>query len=186
LAATGRRTVRPWWLVAGALAIALAQPVSAGAAWAPHTFSAAAETTLLRLTNEARGGAGLAPLPTDPLLMAEARARSRDMIVRDYFSHRIPPDGRRHGDELVAMGACFKATGENIGWNEEPETLATQAIQAAFLASSPHRTLILDARWDTIGVGAFQGSTDRKVWTVLFGVACRSPGTVVPPGAADS
>jgi uncharacterized protein YkwD len=162
---------RPWWLLAGAIVIALSHPVSTSA-WSPNTFSADAEAMLLRLTNEARATAGLPALPVDATLTLEARARSRDMIVRDYFSHRIPPDGHRQADDLAAKGACFAATGENIGWNEEPASGATQAVQAAFMASPPHRALILGASWQWIGIGAFQGATDRKMWTVLFGIRC--------------
>jgi uncharacterized protein YkwD len=85
------------------------------AAWSPDTFSAAAEAELVQLTNQARASAGLPALVVDSTLTSIARGRSKDMIVRDYFSHDIP-GGTSVFDIIQAKGYCFKVAGENIGW----------------------------------------------------------------------
>jgi uncharacterized protein YkwD len=155
----------------GALLVALAHPVVT-VAWTSDTFSSSSEIALLRMTNETRSTAGLPALRLDATLVLEARWRSRDMIERAYFSHEIPPDGHRYAHELAAKGYCFLRAGENIGWNAYPDETATRQIHEAFLASRSHRMAILQPDWDAIGVGAYQGPGNQKMWTVLFAHRC--------------
>ena len=58
-------------------------------AWDTNAFSSSSEAQLVSLTNQARASAGLRSLKVDSKLTAIARWRSKDMIVRDYFSHTI-------------------------------------------------------------------------------------------------
>ena len=62
-------------------------------AWDADTFSSASEAKLVSLTNQSRAAAGLRALKVDSTLTSIARWRSKDMIVRDYFSHTIPATG---------------------------------------------------------------------------------------------
>jgi uncharacterized protein YkwD len=143
--------------------------------WDANSFSSAAESQLVALTNQARTSRGLPALKVDSALTSIARWRSKDMIVRDYFSHDIPsPPGGRVFNEMDRRGYCYSLAGENIGWNNYPDDVATQQIQQMFMASSGHRANILGSRWDHIGVGAYKGSTGKKVWTVLFADTCGS------------
>src|SRR4029079_12563155 len=96
-----------------------------------------------------------------------------DMIVRDYFSHTIPGYGKVW-DKLSAVGYCYKLGGENIGWKNYPDDIATAAIHQSFMDSAGHRENILGAAWDHIGVGAYKGPTGKKMWTVLFADKCGS------------
>ena len=95
------------------------------------------------------------------------------MIDRDYFSHDIPGAGRVF-DKLSEIGYCYKIAGENIGWNTYPDDQATAAIQQMFMDSSGHRANILGSAWEVIGVGAYKGPGDKKMWTVLFADTCGS------------
>ena len=70
------------------------------------------------------------------------------MITRDYFSHTIPGYGKVW-DKLSAVGYCYKLAGENIGWNNYPDDIATAAIQQMFMDSAGHRDNILGKAWDT-------------------------------------
>jgi uncharacterized protein YkwD len=184
-----RRSARPRRRLAqGGLGLALAlvallvvitpAPI---AAWTAGTFSSASESLLVQLTNQARANAGLAALSVDSTLRTVARSRSKDMIDRNYFSHSIPPDGHKVFDELRAMGYCYVTAGENIGWNTYPDDTATYAIQDMFMGSSSHRANILGSAWRVIGVGAYQGSTDKKMWTVLFAQPCSGGGATPKP-----
>jgi uncharacterized protein YkwD len=143
--------------------------------WDANSFSSAAESQLVALTNQARTSRGLPALKVDSALTSIARWRSKDMIVRDYFSHDIPsPPGGRVFNEMDRRGYCYVLAGENIGWNNYPDDVATQQIQQMFMASSGHKANILGTRWDHIGVGAYKGPTGKKIWTVLFADKCGS------------
>ena len=89
-----------------------------------------------------------------------ARWRSKDMIERDYFSHSIPGYGKVW-DKLHAIGYCYKVAGENIGWNNYPDDIATAAIHKMFMGSSGHRANILGKAWDVDRHRRLQGP-DRQ------------------------
>lgn len=165
-------------LVAASLGV-LARPPAASA-WSAGSFSSASESQLLALTNQARASAGLRSLRSDSTLVSLARWRSKDMIERDYFSHQIPGGGMVF-DVMSERGYCFKLAGENIGWNNYPDDVATKAVQAQFMGSSGHRANILGKSWDVVGIGAYKGSDGKKMWTVIFADKC---GTTAPKPTA--
>ena len=70
--------------------------------------------------------------------------------------------------------------GENIGWNDYPDDVATKTIHQMFMKSTDHRSTILGKRWDVIGVGAYKGPAGKKMWTVLFADKCGSSGGTAP------
>ncbi len=165
-------------LAFGLTSIGLLASPSPTLAWSPNSFSSSSEKQLVSLTNQARASAGLKSLKVDSTLTTIARARSKDMIVRDYFSHSIPPDGHSVFNILDSKGYCYKIAGENIGWNTYPDDQATAEIQQAFMNSSGHRANILGKAWDVIGIGAYKGPDGKKMWTVLFADRC---GATSPP-----
>ena len=140
-------------------------------AWDADSFSSTSEATARHPDQPGRASAGLKALRVDSTLTSVARWRSKDMIDRDYFSHAIPGYGKVW-DKLDAIGYCYKVAGENIGWNNYPDDVATAAIQQMFMDSSGHRANILGKAWDVIGVGAYKGSDGKKMWTVLFADKC--------------
>ena len=148
-------------------------------AWSDNSFSSADETLLIQLTNQARASAGLPALKVDSTLTSVARWRSQDMIERDYFSHSIPPNGTKVFDELKRIGYCYVAAGENLGTNTFPDDVATQTIQDGFMGSAGHRANILGT-WTVIGIGAYQGTNDKHMWTVLFATKCGTTATATP------
>jgi uncharacterized protein YkwD len=141
-------------------------------AWDAGSFSSSSEKTLVSLTNKSRASAGLRALKVDSTLTSIARWRSKDMITRNYFSHNIPPSGYNVFAVLDKKGYCYAIAGENIGWNNYPDDIATGAVHTAFMKSSGHRANILGKRWDVIGVGAYKGPTGKKMWTVIFADKC--------------
>jgi hypothetical protein len=58
-------------------------------------FLHAEEWRLLTLHNDARGNHDLKPFCVHPALQKAARAHSKDMILRDYFSHITKGEERR-------------------------------------------------------------------------------------------
>src|SRR6476660_6578250 len=86
-------------------------------AWSVNSFDSSSEALLVRLTNQARASAGLRALKVDSRLTSIARSRSKDMIVRDYFSHTILGTNYNVFHLLDKSGYCYSIAGENIGWN---------------------------------------------------------------------
>jgi uncharacterized protein YkwD len=181
LPSTPRPVARGSRRVAGLLALAfaassvglLAAPRPADA-WSAGQFSSASEKQLVSLTNRSRAAAGLRALKVDSALTSIARWRSKDMITRNYFSHNIPPAGYNVFHVLDQKHYCYVIAGENIGWNNYPDDIATGVVHNSFMQSPGHRSNILNRRWDVIGVGAYKGPTGKKMWTVIFADKCGS------------
>ena len=148
-------------------------------AWDAGSFSAAAEAEMLQLTNQARASAGLPALKLDSALTSIARWRSKDMIDRDYFSHDIPGAGSVF-DVLQDQGYCFDVAGENIGWTTAADDAAAAGVQGMFMNSPGHRANILGDAWDVIGIGAYKGGTEKRMFTVLFVDSCGATATPTP------
>ena len=143
-------------------------------AWDVDSFSSGSESTLVSLTNQARASAGLRALKVDSKLTAIARSRSKDMIVRNYFSHTILGTNYNVFHILDTKGYCYHIAGENIGWNTYPDDVATNTVERQFMDSSGHRSNILGKSWDAVGIGAYKGSDGKKMWTVVFADRCGS------------
>ena len=173
LAASPRRTALAIVLLFGISSVFTFAVPSATFAWDANSFSSSSAADLVALTNRSRASAGLKALRVDSTLASVARWRSKDMIQRDYFSHSIPGYGKVW-DKLHAIGYCYKVGGENIGWNNYPDDIATAAIHKMFMDSAGHRANIMGSAWDVIGVGAYKGPTGKKMWTVLFADKCGS------------
>ena len=180
LGSSPRRTALTIALLFGISSVFAFAAPSATFAWDTNSFSSSSAADLVTLTNRARASAGLKALKVDSTLAGVARWRSKDMIVRNYFSHTIPGYGKVW-DKLHAIGYCYKVGGENIGWNNYPDDIATAAIQKMFMDSSGHRANILGRAWDVIGIGAYKGLTGKKMWTVLFADKCGTTTTAPKP-----
>ena len=114
-------------LVAAALLAVGSPGIALG--WTNYSFSATQEGEMLTLINQARAANGLPAYHVNSTLHDIARWRSKDMYDRDYFSHDIPnPPGGKVWNELHRRGVCYTIAGENIGWNNFPDDVATQTM----------------------------------------------------------
>jgi uncharacterized protein YkwD len=102
---------------------------------AADEYDAQAESQLVQLINLARGQHGLPPLQEDARLHGEAVLATR----------------------LALNGAYSYMAGETAAYNRTPN-----AAHETFMHSPPHRTIILDVRYDSVGVGVVVG--DGMVW----------------------
>lgn len=102
---------------------------------------------ILELVNAERAKVGVAPLVSDPGLVATAQSRVDDMIARDYYSHNDPVTG----ESLVKIKAtnpqCIVAS-ENIN---EAYT-AAEALNK-WMASKPHHDAMLNEKYTLTGIG---------------------------------
>jgi uncharacterized protein YkwD len=109
------------------------------------------ENQMLMLVNRERTSRGLRALTINEKAREVARAYSRDMFARGFFSH-IDPEGRSPFKRMEEGGVEFIAAGENLA-------LAPTLIQAhTGLMNSPgHRANILTPDYGTVGIGVVDG-----------------------------
>ena len=150
-------------------------------AWDANAFNSASEAKLVSLTNQSRAAAGLRALKVDAKLTSIARSRSKDMIVRNYFSHTIKGTNYNVFRLLDNAGYCYRIAGENIAWNNYPDDVATSTVHRSLMNSPGHRANILGKAWDVIGIGAYKGPDGKKMWTVLFADKCGSTSPAPTP-----
>lgn len=128
----------------------------------PVDEAAGLETGVIEATNAVRAEAGCGPLRVDERLTAAARAHSRDMRVRDFFSHENP-DGESPADRAAAAG--YDSWGaENIAMGQQD----ADAVMDAWMKSPGHRKNILNCDYQAIGVGVDVGD-GGPWWTQMFG-----------------
>jgi uncharacterized protein YkwD len=123
------------------------------------------ESQVFTLLNTERKRRGLAPLRVDPRAVEVARAHSRDMCQRRFFSHDSP-DGKRPWDRLRAGGVRFTAAAENIAVGYSSGYAAHQG----WLASPGHRVNRLSQSYTRMGVGLHvcPGQVSMPYWTEVF------------------
>ena len=109
------------------------------------------------LVNRQRRRRGIPRLQDVPTLDHVAELFAEDMSRRGYFAH-VSPEGRRLRDRVGT--ADLQASGEVIAWG--CARFATPAATVrGWLASPPHRRLLLSHRYTVIGAGVATGSPIR-------------------------
>lgn len=118
---------------------------------------------VIKLVNEERTKAGLAPLTQDLALNQLAIIKAKDMVNRGYFDHYSPFYGHPW-DQAALFDYEFTSLGENIGRNfSEPKEIVD-----AWMASEVHRENILRENYTHIGVGAVPDFNGNYYWVQLF------------------
>jgi uncharacterized protein YkwD len=120
------------------------------------------EAKMLVLVNEERQKVGLRPLAADPEMQVVARAHSKDMFARGYFSH-LSPEGKSPFDRMKSYKVRFIAAGENLALGQ------TLAICHRGLMNSPgHRANILNTAFGRVGIGILDGGIRGLMITQNF------------------
>ena len=127
------------------------------------------EKRIFDLQNRERDDRGLPKLCVHPKLQKIARNHSKDMVERDYFSHKTKGSGRTPEQRAKRAGYNYRDFGENIGYGATPG-----AVFDSWMRSSLHRANILNKRFREVGVGAETGhfkpaGGTTTVYTVDFG-----------------
>jgi uncharacterized protein YkwD len=136
---------------------AAAVPTDAGARTAVAVVSQAheLEAHILAELNRIRRARGLRPLKKSPRLGRAADAHLRALALAGQFRHEWT-NGRRYDRWIRRFypvgGARFWAAGENLIWSTG-DLSATRAAQV-WLASPPHRRVLLAPYWRELGIGA--------------------------------
>jgi uncharacterized protein YkwD len=165
--APGRRRLASLLLGLAALA-ALIAPATATATTVDAATISSLEKAMIAALNEDRTELGLVPVRADARLMAVARARSADMIAKDYFSH-TQPDGRNVFDILTAQHITWYNAGEIIAWNNYPLDVTVSTANHQWMNSPGHKAIIVSPDLNYVGVGlAVDPVTGKKMWTAVY------------------
>ena len=141
-----------------ALAVLVASALfSSGVATAPAHAGTGLRGQMLQLTNDHRAHHDCAALQLDLQLSRYAKRHSQDMA---------DAGGIFHSDDLAAKlkGKDWSAGGENVGVG----TSVTD-LEAAFMASTPHRRNILDRDFDHVAIGVVESDGDLWVTVIFYG-----------------
>ncbi|HEX4109515.1 MAG TPA: CAP domain-containing protein, partial [Solirubrobacteraceae bacterium] len=116
----------------------------------------AVETATLCLIDQQREQAGLYPLAANLDLEVSSSDYSEQMVSQDFFSH-VPPDGETLLSRLTAAGYVSSSAdayviGENIAWGATSSSTPAETV-ANWMASSEHRSNILDPTYRDTGIG---------------------------------
>ena len=129
--------------------------VSSGIAITPAHAGTGLRSQMVQLTNDDRADKDRSALELDLQLSRYARRHSQDMADAGEIFHT---------DDLAAKlkGKNWSAGGENVGMASDLSDL-----EAAFMASTPHRRNILNRDFDNVAVGVVE--SDGSFWvTVIF------------------
>jgi uncharacterized protein YkwD len=112
------------------------------------------------LINAERRARGIREVSGERRLRSAAERHASDMVRRGYFAHRSPGGGDLR-DRLRAAGYGGRArawwAGEILAWGTAHRS-TPEAVVTAWLASPPHRDVMLDPRFDEVGVGVEPGT----------------------------
>lgn len=120
------------------------------------------EARLLAMVNAERAKQGLRPMRADPELTEVARAHSRDMFVRGYFSH-VSPEGQDLSSRLRQAKLGYLAAGENLAL---APTLA--GAHQGLMNSPGHRANILRPQFGRAGIAVLDGGIHGLMVTENF------------------
>jgi uncharacterized protein YkwD len=139
-----------------------------------------AEKQMFALHNQSRRAYGVEPLCLSAVLTQAARARSEEMLRREYFSH-YSPAGKTVIDKLRREGyygndfGDYHWVGENIalGGDYADQDSPKQRFRS-WMESAGHRENILREEFDEVGVGALSGTYQdyddtSTIYTTVFG-----------------
>jgi uncharacterized protein YkwD len=146
---------------------AASTPPPAAALPPPSLALTSLEQALSSAHNAERSKAAVAPLQLDPVLVAVARERAREMAANTYLSHTAR-DGSTAFTMLRDRGYDYLIAGENIARNNYPESQSVQVAMEGFMQSAGHRANILDKRFSKFGVGAALGADGMRYYVIIF------------------
>lgn len=119
---------------------------------------------VIRITNLERNKYSLPSLKENSKLDLSAKAKTEDMIARQYFEHQSPI-GEKVADLVEKTGYEFIVLGENLAMGNFEND---QDLIKAWMDSPGHRENILNPNYKEIGVSVIKGMFEGKeVWMAV-------------------
>jgi uncharacterized protein YkwD len=161
-------------LAALALAVA-ALPVA-------HQPAAARDgATFVDIVNRYRDDAGVAPVKLHAVVNDIAAARARQLAADRQLGHDLDYVVRRLDD----AGICWRALGEIVAWNMEPESTRIERFTAQWYGSDGHRDIMLGSSYTHAG-GSWKTGTDGHHYAAMIFVRiCGASAEPVSSGFTD-
>jgi uncharacterized protein YkwD len=130
----------------------------------PNVTNAASYTgaELVTQTNAVRATAGLSALHTSSVLETAAREKANDMLNRQYFSH-YGPQQETPWTFFKTAGYSFTSAGENLAM----DYMDGADIVPAWMASASHRSNLLSAAYQDIGIAVVDGTMHGSPTTIV-------------------
>ncbi len=122
----------------------------------------ASENEMLALINKERKDRGLSELKMDDRLREVARAHSKDMFERGYFSH-YTPEGLSPFDRIKKAGINYLYAGENLALAPD-----VNKAEQGLMDSEGHRENILNPNFAKVGIGVIDGGIYGKMFSQEF------------------
>lgn len=121
--------------------------------------------------NAERAEAGVERLALATDVLAVARAHSRDMGDRGYFSHDTP-EGVTPSERAAAAGIAWRMYGENIFYVSGDGGMSTPELAAyvvdGWMNSAGHRANILEPAYEEAAVGVHHDDSGAYYFTQNF------------------
>jgi uncharacterized protein YkwD len=148
---------------------ARAAGAEARAAGAARAAAAGQARAIRAEINQVRVAHGLPPVRGHRRLARAARAHSRDMVRRGYFSH-VSPNGETPSARVRRAGYPARRpvwrVGETIAWAEGAYA-APAAVVRTWLESPPHRAILLSRSFREVGLGLAAGGPTAPAGTTV-------------------
>jgi uncharacterized protein YkwD len=103
--------------------------------------------------NSARAERGCDPLRPSLALARSAGRLARLLLAQGELDHDA---GTPFAERLASAAPSADVVGENLAWGAGGHALPSSVV-ARWLASPPHRTVMLDCRFSRLGVGIAAG-----------------------------
>lgn len=138
------------------------------------------EARMLELHNRMRKKRGLKTLCVQPILMASARAHTKEMLDKDYSSD-LSYNGETPRERLKRFGYPPDGYsnfyyGENVAWGCGSYG-APDRVFKWWMHTSEHRINILNKKFRQVGIGVMRGTykscSQATMYTVDFGTPVR-------------
>jgi uncharacterized protein YkwD len=125
---------------------------------APGSALRAVQAAVICQINRERRAHGLRPVGAHPRLTRLARGYARSMVRLRFFSHTTP-GGVTLLDRVRAAGygGGRIAAGEALAWGEG-RLASPRAIVRTWMASPPHRAVLLRRGYRDVGIGVALGN----------------------------
>lgn len=107
---------------------------------------------VVALVNKERAAAGLKPLTVHTNLTKMAKTKAIDMFKSKYFNHTSPTYGSPF-DMMDSFNITYRYAGENIAMGQR----TAKEVVEDWMNSPGHKANILNANYDLIGVGYYNG-----------------------------
>jgi hypothetical protein len=117
---------------------------------------------IIEQTNQQREKNGLSPLSISSELSQAALSKGQHMMSNQYWSH-VAPDGTEPWIFISQSGYSYKVAGENLARDFD----ITSRMISAWMASTSHRSNILNSRYTDIGVAVIDGSLQGVETTLV-------------------